>query len=578
MALNMRQLARVLEEDPGRIPEPSPAGPECDLTVGIATYDDFDGAWFTIASLLLHHADALAGAEILLLDNHPEAPTSAALKALDAKVPGLRYLPVTTVRSTAVRDLLFRHARGQVVLVLDSHVLLAPGGLAALRGYFAERPDCRDLVQGPLLADDATSLVGTHCDPVWRGGMFGVWGTDERGRDRDGAEFDIPSQGLGLFACRREAWPGLHPKFRSFGGEEGYLHEKVRRGGGRTVCLPALAWMHRFERPAGIPYPYRWEDRMRNNILAWTELGWDVEQVQEHYRAHLGTSTADRFRARIDAELAHPASGFDGVIHPGPRAGDRETELLEVIALPEVPATTPAQRTVLTHRLAVDYALLHGWRSALILQPGKQIPAIGPEPEAQITAVTRSDGTLIAIGYAPGTLAKVMEQLPSDSAEAAAWAATHTDLASWLRGGTHGLTVAWRTLRIPTAADLWHNPPTWAGTSDAAETHQTAGGAMTSNPVVAVESEGAATVPGPRRAPGLEAHDVADGVVVYHPVAGIVHHLNPVAAAVFELSDGRPRAEAAAELADVFGLSAAQAGEALDAAWWDLTDRSLLIR
>src|SRR6185436_7827777 len=218
--------------------------------------------------------------EILVLDNHPEAPSAEPLSRLAEQIPNVRYVPETTVRSTAVRDLLFRHAHGEIVLVLDSHVLLAPGALDALLAYFRSRPGCRDLVQGPLLSADARGLTGTHWNPVWSEGMYGQWAVDPRGLDPAAEPFDIPMQGLGLFACRRDAWPGLSPRFRGFGGEEGYLHEKVRRTGGRTVCLPALRWLHRFDRPGGVPYRLSWDDRIRNYLIGWTELGLDTAPVR----------------------------------------------------------------------------------------------------------------------------------------------------------------------------------------------------------------------------------------------------------------------------------------------------------
>ena len=68
--------------------------------------------------------------------------------------------------------------------------------------------------------------------------MFGQWSTDERGADPDAPPFEITMQGLGLFACRRDAWPGFHPEFRGFGGEEYYIHEKFRRNGAKVLCLP----------------------------------------------------------------------------------------------------------------------------------------------------------------------------------------------------------------------------------------------------------------------------------------------------------------------------------------------------
>ena len=87
--------------------------------------------------------------------------------------------------------------------------------------------------------------------------MFGQWERDPRLDDPGREPFEIAMQGLGLFACRRSAWPGLNPRLRGFGGEEGYLHERFRRRGGRVLCHPRLGWAHRFARPIGIPYPNR---------------------------------------------------------------------------------------------------------------------------------------------------------------------------------------------------------------------------------------------------------------------------------------------------------------------------------
>ena len=37
----------------------SPKHEHPDLTIGMATYDDFDGVYFTIQSLRLHHAEVM---------------------------------------------------------------------------------------------------------------------------------------------------------------------------------------------------------------------------------------------------------------------------------------------------------------------------------------------------------------------------------------------------------------------------------------------------------------------------------------------------------------------------------------
>ena len=60
--------------------------------------------------------------------------------------------------------------------------------------------------------------------------------------------------------------------FKGFGGEEGYIHEKFRRSGGKCICLPQLGWNHRFNRPAGVPYPNILEERIWNYFIGWLEI------------------------------------------------------------------------------------------------------------------------------------------------------------------------------------------------------------------------------------------------------------------------------------------------------------------
>src|SRR4029077_7635857 len=106
-------------------------------------------------------------------------------------------------------------------------------------------------VQGPMLYDEHRS-VSTHFNPHnWSGGMWGTWETDPPDTGHD--PFEIPMQGGGLIVMRRAAWPGFNPLFHGFGGEEGYIHEKVRQRGGKCVCVPQLKWEHRFAKPGGVP-------------------------------------------------------------------------------------------------------------------------------------------------------------------------------------------------------------------------------------------------------------------------------------------------------------------------------------
>ena len=278
------------------------------LTIGMATYDDYDGVYFTIQSIRTHNPDLESAIEFVVIDNNPDGRCSDALKNLGNSIGGYRYLPRGDWRGTAVRDLVFAEADCPLVLCVDSHILLAAGALPRLLAYSDANPESRDLLQGPLLYDDLRHFA-THFEPRWQEGMYGVWESDPRGEDPQAAPFDIPMQGLGLFACRRAAWPGFNPQFRGFGGEEGYIHEKTRQRGGRTLCLPFLRWVHRFERPLGPPYRNCWEDRIHNYYVGFTELGLDTAEMEAHFAELLGAETCARILAEIKA--AYPAPSRD---------------------------------------------------------------------------------------------------------------------------------------------------------------------------------------------------------------------------------------------------------------------------
>lgn len=272
------------------------------LSVGMATYDDYDGVYFTIQSLRANHPELAGELEFIVIDNHPGGPCSQALGELGKSIDGCRYVPRGEWAGTAMKNAVFEEASSPFVLCVDSHVLVAPGALTKLIAFFESNPDSRDLLQGPLVYDDLTN-VSTHMDPQWRGGMFGTWANDPRGRDSSAPAFEIPMHGMGLFAMRRPAWPGFNPMFRGFGAEEGYIHEKVRQRGGRTLCLPFLRWLHRFNRPFGLSYVNRWEDRMRNYLIGFTELGLDTAAMEAHFADLLGAETAARIFSDIRREL-----------------------------------------------------------------------------------------------------------------------------------------------------------------------------------------------------------------------------------------------------------------------------------
>jgi hypothetical protein len=241
------------------------------LTIGMATYDDYDGVFFTIQCLRLYHPICSSNqVEFIVIDNNPESKQGKAIKGfVENKIKG-KYIPYTETQSSFTKYKIADHASGKYVLVMDCHVLPVSGAIDTLLEYYKNNPDCKNLVQGPLLYDDLKT-ISTHFEEKWGGHMWGTWGTNKKAYSK-GEPFEIPMQGMGLFSFETKNWPGISKHFKGFGGEEGYVAEKFRQNGGKNICLPDLKWLHRFGRPAGIPFKCTVEDRVWNYFVGWMEI------------------------------------------------------------------------------------------------------------------------------------------------------------------------------------------------------------------------------------------------------------------------------------------------------------------
>jgi glycosyltransferase involved in cell wall biosynthesis len=246
------------------------------LTIGTTSCKNFAETWFTVQALRLFHD--LADTEILIVDNAGDDRLRSFVDAWAQR--DVRYVRWTDRQGTApAKDRIFAEARGEWVIVIDSHVMLAPGAVEAFRRWTAAHPDCRDLLHGPMLYDDLVATADAMNDE-WRGHMWGTWRT--RTTEPDTEPYEIPMHGMGLFACRRDAWLGFNSEFRGFGGEEGYIHEKYRRSGRRVMCLPFLRWLHLF-REGAPPYPLNLTDRIHNYRVGFAELGLDPKPIDDHF-------------------------------------------------------------------------------------------------------------------------------------------------------------------------------------------------------------------------------------------------------------------------------------------------------
>jgi hypothetical protein len=253
------------------------------LTIGMAVHDDLDGLYFTIQAIRMFHKEVLNDVEFVVIDNNPSGKHSKCIRDfIDWIEEPVQYLPFTKYNSTIVRNKIFDLADTPYVLSIDSHVLIEPGAIKKLIEFYDNNKDDGNLLQGPLVYDNLRG-ISTHFDLVWQSNMWGVWGNDQRGEDPNGPPFEIQAQGLGLFSCRKDSWLGFNKEFRGFGGEEGYIHEKYRKNGKTTMCLPFLRWNHRFYRPSGVSYPNDLSQRFKNYLIGFKELGLNIDELKSHF-------------------------------------------------------------------------------------------------------------------------------------------------------------------------------------------------------------------------------------------------------------------------------------------------------
>jgi glycosyltransferase involved in cell wall biosynthesis len=270
------------------------------LTIGSTVHDDFDGIFFTYQSIRLNNLDIEDQLDLIVIDNNPSSAEGKETKSFCEKTNHIRYMPYTKKKSSTIKNAVFEEAEGEYVLYLDAHILLEPNTIKKLISFYESDPQTKNLHQGPLFLDCMKHNPMTHMDPTWRGQMWGTWGIDEKGINPENPPFEIPMHGTGLMSCRKDAWLGFNEKFIGFGGEEGYIHEKYRQHGHKTLCLPFLRWMHRFGRPRGVPYPLKSEDRIHNYIVGFRELGLDLSPVINHFNQELSNFSTEHFIKTLD--------------------------------------------------------------------------------------------------------------------------------------------------------------------------------------------------------------------------------------------------------------------------------------
>ena len=254
------------------------------LTIGSAVYDDYEGVYFTYQSLRLNNLDIDDELDYVIIDNNPSSVEGKAVKKFCEDSQKIRYFPFEEKTSNSVKNEIFKVAEGKFCMSIDCHILFEPNSIKKLINLFKENPESNDLYHGAMLYDQLEKHGPvTHMEPVWRGNMLGTWACNDKGKNKNSEPFEIPMHGCGIFATRTESWLGFNEKFTGFGGEEGYIHEKYKQDDRKIWCLPFLRWIHRFNRPRGVPYPLIVEERIRNYLIGHKELGLPYDDLIEHF-------------------------------------------------------------------------------------------------------------------------------------------------------------------------------------------------------------------------------------------------------------------------------------------------------
>lgn len=246
--------------------------------------EDYSSLWFTIQSILLHHPEVSPLIEFVVIDNDPTTVQGAATKKFCEnwvkKVP-IQYIPFDEYKATSLRNKIFDYARTDYVMVCDSHVLFPPGAIKKLIDFFESGQDNGNLIQGPLIVDNLSDVC-THFEPEWRAKMLGFWNYDAREKTEE--SFEIPGQGFGVFACRKDSWLRICDDNKFFGGEEISINRLYNYHNKKTLCLSSLRWLHKFRYQGEIlPYDNSIEDRIKNYFREFKRFEGNPQEIIDHF-------------------------------------------------------------------------------------------------------------------------------------------------------------------------------------------------------------------------------------------------------------------------------------------------------
>lgn len=204
------------------------------ISIGMATFNDFEGVWATVQSVYLHNEwNNPHDVEIVIVDTSPPGSEHKRLvQGLVAKHQQdhlIKYIELPQVIGTTYpRDIIFQHATAPYVVVVDCHVMLPSNVLLRLAQWFESHPDCEDIIHGPMWYDDLSS-PSTHFADQFRGGMWGTWSSVWKS-----------PEGF-LFSCEGEEVTDENKAHRRSTGKVSY-HDVMTLHPIEHFTLPELPW------------------------------------------------------------------------------------------------------------------------------------------------------------------------------------------------------------------------------------------------------------------------------------------------------------------------------------------------
>lgn len=253
------------------------------LTIGMSNWDDVEGAFWTLSAIRQYHVPVSnTDVELLVID---DMPTKQEDLERMCTLASARYVHHSKNKGPAhAKDSVWEFASGEYVLLLDSHVLLSQCSVQYILDAIDNDLIGQDLWTGPLL-NESGHVIATELLPEWRGAFFGVWHTNQDIHKTPIME--IEGHGSAYTLMKKEHYPFFSPYFFGFSAEELYLHEKVRRRGGKCFIHKALGWVHRFHRTKGVTYRLLIEDKLRNYLVASYEMGWNIKQCCDYFKSRV---------------------------------------------------------------------------------------------------------------------------------------------------------------------------------------------------------------------------------------------------------------------------------------------------